>query len=443
MKKDIRGQAGTTAAPDIPEGKNMKKLTELFLVLALILCAAFAAAEPKAIDGVTPREIEVKPAGLNPSAEEMIAMDISPTTGRKLSGIQVPESFAGAAVTGKYTPFMVQISNANNGVGTVAGGLYAPAPVNGSYADVVYEACQRKGGAETRMSMIFSDTIPDYVGFVRSTRATHPRIRQEWNAFFCTSGYTKADVPDEWRSLGVKNPMSKNRNEKDPGVVYVGDAGENKPWKKYVRRLRGIKDANSEVFLLKDLLENVVPKDHVPANHTWKFTDELPTEGDNASIVYVTFGSQYDSDSRLEYDPDDNVYIRYMSVKKSVDMPYRETTLIGAENVDDKLSDGRIARRVAYEDRVPGNTITFSNVIVQGITMKWRGGARPDPVLTGRGNADYFMGGKHIAGVWEREDYDHRTVFYGPDGNEIEMQRGRTLIILMGYNNSGTGVSYE
>ena len=161
MKKDIRGQAGTTAAPDIPEGKNMKKLTGLFMVLALILCAAFAAAEPKAIDGVTPREIEVKPAGLNPSAEEMIAMDISPTTGRKLSGIQVPESFAGAAVTGKYTPFMVQISNANNGVGTVAGGLYAPAPVNGSYADVVYEACQRKGGAETRMSMIFSDTTPD------------------------------------------------------------------------------------------------------------------------------------------------------------------------------------------------------------------------------------------------------------------------------------------
>ena len=75
--------------------------------------------------------------------------------------------------------------------------------------------------------------------------------------------------------------------------------------------------------------------------------------------------------------------------------------------------------------------------------MKWRGGARPDPVLTGTGNADYFMGGKHIAGVWERPDYDSRTVFYGEDGNEIELQRGRTLIILMGYNNSGTDVSYE
>ena len=66
-----------------------------------------------------------------------------------------------------------------------------------------------------------------------------------------------------------------------------------------------------------------------------------------------------------------------------------------------------------------------------------------DPTLTGTGNADYFMGGKHIAGVWERKDYDSRTVFYGEDGNEIELQRGRTLIILMGYNNKKSKVSYE
>ena len=421
----------------------MKKLASIFLALFLILGTTSAMADPKEIDGLTPRNITINPAGLNPSAEEMIAQGISPTTGRKLSSIKCPDTFAGAAVDGQYRPFMVQISNANNGVGTVKGGLYAPAPVNGSYADVVYEACQRQGGAETRMSMIFSDTIPDYVGYIRSTRATHPRIRQEWNAFFCTSGYTKSDVPDEWRKLGVKNPMSKNRTEKDPGIIYVGDAGENKPWKKYVRRVKGIKDVNSEVFLLKDLLDNVVPKDHVPANHTWKFTDDLPAGGDPASIIYVTFGSKYDSDSRLEYDPDENVYIRYVAVQNYVDMPYRETALIGAENVEEKNSDGQLVRRVAYEQRIPGNTITFSNVIVQGIKMKWKGGARPDPVLTGTGNADYFMGGKHIAGVWERKDYDSRTVFYGEDGNEIELQRGRTLIILMGYNNKKSKVSYE
>ena len=81
--------------------------------------------------------------------------------------------------------------------------------------------------------------------------------------------------------------------------------------------------------------------------------------------------------------------------------------------------------------RVLNVDVTFSNVIVQSIDMYWEGGSRPDPELTGTGNADYFMGGKHYAGVWERKDYNERTVFYGEDGNEIKLQPGKTLIIQM------------
>ena len=419
----------------------MKKLMTLILALALAMSANAALAEPKVIDGLTPREIEIHQAGLNPSADEMIAQGISPTTGRELNRIKVPEGFLGTAVTGIYQPIMVQISNHRNGVGKDSdGNPYAFAPVNGSYADVVYEACQINGGKETRMSMIFSDTVPDYVGFLRSTRLTHVRLRQEWDCVFCTSGYSNADVPAEWKAMGVKNPS--NRTAKDPGIVYVGDVGLGKPWKKYVRRLKGIKDANNEVFELAKILENVVPADHVPANHTWKFTDELPEEGDPAGIIYVTFGNQYDTDSRLEYDEFDNVYVRYVAMKNEQDLPYRESVMKNPENVDEK-KNGVLSLKVKLDERVPGNTITFSNVIVQGITMKWKGSTRPDPVLIGTGNADYFIGGRHIAGVWEREDYNSRTVFYGPDGEEIELQRGRTLIILMGYNNKGTQVSYE
>lgn len=421
----------------------MKKLISLMLLAAMVLGAAAATAEPKEIDGLTPREIRINLAGLNPAPEEMIAQGISPTTGRTLSSIACPDGFAGAAITGVYQPIMVQVSNAENGIGhTENGEPYAVAPVNGSCADVIYEACQGKGGTETRMSMIFSDTIPDYAGFVRSTRATHPRIRQEWNCIFCTSGYTSLDVPQEWSKLGVKNPSSRERTAEDPGIVYVGDVGEGKPWKKYVRRLKGIKDANNELFELKQILENVVPADHTPANHTWLFTDERPSGGDPAEIIYVTFGSEYNTDSRLEYDDENNVYIRYVKMRNGEDLPYRESILTGAENVDEKVK-GQLARRVSVRERVPGNLITFSNVIVQGITMNWKGAARPDPVLTGRGNADYFMGGKHIEGVWERTDINSRTVFYGPDGNEIRLQRGRTLIILMGYNNKSSKVRYE
>ena len=419
----------------------MKKLMALIFALVLVMSMNTAMAEQKAIDGLTLRKIEIHKAGLNPSADEMIAQGISPTTGRQLEKVKAPEGFLGAAVTGKYQPMMVQISNSYNGIGRMEdGSLYATAPVNGSYADVVYEACQAMGGGETRMSMIFSDTIPDYAGFLRSTRLTHVRLRQEWNCIFCTSGYSSADVPAEWRAMGVKNPSG--RSAEDPGIVYVGDVGLNKPWKKYVRRLKGIKDANNEVFELAKILENVVPADHVPANHTWKFTDELPEDGDPAEIIYVTFGNRYETDSRLEYDDTDNVYVRYVEMRNERDLPYRESVLLEPENVDEK-KDGELSLRVNLKGRVPGDTITFSNVIIQGVMMHWKGSTRPDPVLTGTGNADYFMGGRHIAGVWEREDYNSRTVFYGPDGEEIELQRGRTLIILMGYNNKSSGVSYE
>ncbi len=420
----------------------MKKLTVLILALILAVNAGAALAEPTVIDGLSPRNIKVHKAGLNPPADEMIAQGISPTTGRKLKEITCPEGFAGAAVTGTYQPIMVQTSNTKNGIGFSDNGkMYAVAPVNGSYADVVYEASQVKGGSETRMSFVYSDTVPDYAGFLRSTRLTHVRLRQEWNCAFCTSGYSTADVPGEWRKMGVLDPT--HASDENPGIVYIGDAGINKPWRKYVRRLKGVKRPNNELFELAKIVNEVIPADHVPANHTWKFTDERPAGGDPAEIVWVTFGSKYDTDSRLEYDEQENAYIRYVAVANHQDMPYRESVLVEPKDVNER-KNGKLSLETRVRERQPGNLITFSNVIVQGINMRWRKGrSRPDPVLTGTGNADYFMGGKHIAGVWERENNDSRTVFYGPDGEEMTLQRGRTLIILMGYNDSGSQVSYE
>ena len=418
----------------------MKKLIILVLTVFLVLNAAAASADPSVIDGLSPRNIQIHKAGLNPSADEMIAQGISPTTGRALEEIKCPDGYAGVAVTKTYQPIMMQVSNSNNGIGvSKTGEQYVNAPVNGSYADVVYESVRRRSSA-TRMSMIFSDTIPDYAGFVRSTRATHARIRQEWDCAFCTSGYSSADVPKEWRTLGVKDPTAGTKE--DPGIIYVGDVGINKPWKKYVRRLKDQAGPDNELFELGGILNEIIPTDHVPANHTWKFTDEKPAGGDDAEIIYVAFGNAFNTDSRLEYDANNNVYIRYVRTENGPDLPYRDSTLKGAKSVDEKVN-GKLTYRVVAEERSTGNLITFSNIIIQGITQKWKGADRPDPVLTGTGNADYFMGGKHLAGVWEREDYNSRTVFYGPDGEEIELQRGRTLIILMGYNDKGCAVSYE
>ena len=432
----------------IERSKHMKKILCFLLTLTLIMGAvsAFAATT---IDGMTKRDITINPAGLNDDAATCVQNGYSPTTGRKLDEIEIPDGFLGLAVTGEYTPFMVQITNADNGIGiTNSGKTYRNAPVNGIYADVVYEAMQKSNGGESRMSMIFSDTIPDYVGFVRSTRSTHPRIRQEWNSFFVTSGYSKADVPAEWTAMGVPSPSSSARTEQDPGIIYVGDYSS-KPWAPYLYRIftqKGVRyaSANTEIFNLTGLLMDVAPKDHVPANHTWLFTDDLPATGDDANIIYVRFGQKNNTDSRLEYNPEANNYIRYVTTEKSGDLPYCTNVLVNPQ-VKKVQGEGKNARSMGLviEDMVPGEPIGFNNVIIQGVNMNWRGSERPDPQLTGTGNADYFMGGKHIAGVWERTDYNSRTVFYDESGNEIKLQRGRTLIILMPYNSDHTSVSYE
>lgn len=419
----------------------MKRALCLVLALMLMLSAASALAERKAIDPNAKRIIKIKTAAPNPTAEEMINQGISPTTGRKLADLSPVDNFSGIVMTGKYRPVMVQVSNASNGFNDkdYDKDLYKCAPVNGQYADVVYECIQASGGGLSRMSMVFADYIPDYVGYVRSTRYTHARLRQEWDCNFLTSGYLPYML-DEWKKFGVPNPMGPKR-ETDPGPVYVGGVDYARPWRKYYFGVKGIADANGKVYQAANLVNDpeCVKPDYKYANHTWLFSEELPEGGDDAGIIYVTLGHENKTNSRLEYDEDTNTYYRYVNVATVGDKEYCSTKFVSAEPSKDKSKKDQL-----IVERTQGEPITFSNIIVQGITMKWKGSEKPDPKLDGKGIADYFMGGKHYEGVWERKDLKKdRTVFYGPDGNEIKLQPGKTLVILMPYNEKYVKLEYE
>ena len=265
----------------------MKKLLSLLLATIIILSAAAALADPVKINGLEKRDIKINEAGLNPSADEMIAQGISPTTGRQLDSIPYVDGFAGTAYKLEYQPIMVQISNAGGGINIDSKGRPATAPVNLHYADVVYEACQANsanGGSLTRFSAVFSDTVPDYVGFVRSTRATHPRLRQEWDCAFVTSGYNTSvdDVKKQWAEFGVSPFQATKEN---PGLVYVQNMTSYTMWTQYMFHATGIGDANDHVYQLANLWLYTIPRSHTPANHTFKFTDEVPEGGDRKSVV--------------------------------------------------------------------------------------------------------------------------------------------------------------
>ena len=418
---------------------NTVKRMICFLVIAVMAMAVVSSlADPVVVDGVSDRNITITKAGDNEVAE-----GVSPTTGRTLSEIEVPEEFLGMAKTGEYMPVTVQITNAESGTGYRA-------PWYASYADVVYESPLERDGV-TRLTMVFNDTLPDWIGCTRSIRIQHVWIREEWNGPFVYWGHQsddskQNDVEAEIVALGHRNPQI-SKDEK-PSLFYDG-VYDQKPWGKYRFRVNGYKEPNNGVFYLKGIMEDIVANEAItPNNHAYLFSDTLPEGGDDASTVYVSFNTKHASadgyyfNSMLQYEPDDGVYYRWIVRDPSNtdnSVLYEE---MAPTNVRKVSSDNGQAVAV---DSNHGNPISFSNVIVQHVQMSWIGGDRrmPHPTVTGSGNADIFVGGKHYSGVWNRDTMQDRTVFYGEDGQEFPMQKGKTLIIMLDSENELRELRYE
>ena len=238
------------------------------LILAMICSASASLADPTVINAAASREVTIHPAG-----ENEVPAGISPTTGLTLAELDAPDGFVGLAVTGRYTPALVQIDN-------FEGGMANRAPWNASYADIVYETPLYKHG-ETRISNLFSDLIPDYVGPVRSARVNHVWIREEWDAAFIFWGgqqYTKTNIYDQFRDLGT--------NKK--GLLFDGTTGA-KAWNKYMDHTEIMARPHNAYAMLASLMTQVYPQDYVAPNHAFRFTDDLPATGDEATTIRVIF----------------------------------------------------------------------------------------------------------------------------------------------------------
>ncbi|MBQ2954083.1 MAG: DUF3048 domain-containing protein [Clostridia bacterium] len=378
----------------------MRKLTAVVLILLLMMTSVQAETmiDPRAERGIVLQEV-----GLNETPE-----GVSPTTGRTLAYLPKFEGFAGLAITGRYLPMLVQIGNDSGGVGDRA-------PWGVTYGDIFYETPLTRNES-TRMTVVFSDLIPDSVGYVRSARVGHVWIREEWDGGFLYYGQQEvegSDVKAEFRKYGAV----------DKGVLFSGTAGGT-AWKHLYtarKRLKSPYNMDANVAAMSEM----VPESHVAPNHAFRFTDVLP-EGDAADYVYVNWGdgaSNYAS--RLVYREEWGGYIRNVGQDRSV----------------------------WYADRdAAEGAIAFANVIVQFTRVAYNHNNKLEPIVyvvgedgaPAEGNADFFMGGVHVSGYWKRDGMSSRTVYYGPDGQEIELQRGRTLIIIFPDDGEdGKSVSYK
>ena len=371
----------------------MKKLMSMLLAMVLLLSLVPTAFADTVIDPNEKRNIALTEVGVNEMQE-----GISPTTGLNLSDLEVVDGFAGQAVTGRYMPMLVQIDNTD-------GGVDVRSPWGASYADIIYETPLYSSG-NTRLSFLFSDLIPDSVGPVRSARLGHVWLREEWDAGFVFYGQ------QEYEETNAKAELSKWKvNGK--GLAFSGIVSETKPWKKYYNRradLASPHDVDANVAAMYGLID----PNFEARNHTFLFTDEIP-QGEPADEVRINTGHPAYS-SALIYDLESNLYYRYMGTGDSL---------------------------VAYVDQDTYEQLGFANVIIQFAEVDWFAKDAPVAYQVGKkyfngkgtyevgGNADFFMGGVRVKGYWQRKDMESRTVFYTEDGQELELQRGKTLIVVV------------
>ena len=432
----------------------MKRLFCVIFAIVLALSSVSALAEYE--NATVINKTEKRNIKIHQATDNEAPLGYSPTTGRNLDELAAQiegEDVLGMAITGFYYPVMVQ----ENGI---CGATGIGAPFYGSYADIYYEIPKSQTG-HTRMCMIFNDYHPRYVGGSRSIRVGYLWIRQEWNAPFLFAGMQTGSPSStfntdcEKEATRLKLPSSySSKVPIEEKVLFNGLDGGGKPWLAGRYRVDSLPSSCSLVWDLIYEVTEVLGKDRKFSNHTFKFTDALPEGGDQANTVYVMFKNNkaasgdednpddiYYFNSLYEYDEDENVYyrsmIRDLKEPKKNTIPFTEQLAMNCETYKkDKL-------QMLKCDRVMGDDITFANVIIQFVDEKWPSGECPYPIMTGQGNAEYFMGGKHLKGVWSRDTYNDRTVFYGEDGEEIELQRGRTMIIVMDYKTETREVRYE
>lgn len=353
----------------------MKKMLTLILALALLVSmvsSAFAQGIQTVLESEPDRKIDLQ--GRQADGTFPVNMDIpgeSPVTGLPWDGY--------------YMPMLVQIDNDN-------GGVDVRAPWGARYADIIYESPLHRNGS-TRISFLFNDYIPDSVGPVRSARVGHVWLWYEWLGGFLFYGGQEAkgsNINEELRNLGY--------NYVKGAPLFSGMVGSGKPWKKYYNRVKGLSSPHN-VDANVAAMQALIPETHQAKHRPYLFTDALPDSGDFATQITVGWKHKNYVCS-FKYDEVANVYYRSVG-----DAPYM--------------------------DKQTGEQISVSNVIIQRINLKYNGGSdKPITENVGQGNADIFIGGRYIPGYWCRSDMEARTIFFDMDGNEIQLQRGRTYIAM-------------
>ncbi len=280
-------------------------------------------------------------------------------------------------------------------------------------AGILYEAME-EGGMSRQMGVIQGWEDMEKIGNIRSGRDYYGYWAMEWDAFFVHWGgpYYLVDLVsrDEFENL-----TGSTVGTADIGAPATGNQAfwRSDPSNPTIHN--GYTDGESLKSTIKKVGYDLEHRDEYYEENHFLFAEETNTLEDapgvfdaekiDLSKVFTT------TRSSLQYDEEKGVYYKY---------------LYGNAQVDE----------------VTGEQLTFTNVIVQNTRWEYR----PDNkylyfyVVDDTMDGYYFTQGKGIHITWEKESDYAPTRYYDDDGNEIEINPGKTYIAIA---QEGRNVIYE
>ena len=245
-------------------------------------------------------------------------------------------------------------------------------------ADIVYEAPVE---GCTRFFCIYNDTIPSKVGPVRSARLYYIRMQQEWDCAYVHFGGPQSGLSNVYLASSAHIKTRIDLIKGSFSAYYWRDQAKKAPH-----------NAFTDVGKCQELMENEAKV------RTFSYNAETKYAGNNVSDVTIPF---YSGSVTYRYDAAKDSFFRYMNNEP-------------------------------FTDAETGTAVEVQNLIVQ-YNKFYHGNEKKGRWLcdlTGSGKADFFIGGKHISGTWERESYNTPTVYKDSNGKEIVLRPGNTWIAM-------------
>ena len=277
---------------------------------------------------------------------------------------------------------------------------------NISNADVLYECMVE--GSMTRLMAVFGDwTNLERVGNVRSCRDYYVYWAFEWDAIYihCGGPFYIEDVISRSDTQNINEAVS-------PSGVFFRTKDRKAPQNLYFDGNDIYDEANRLNYPL------AIREDKVDAAHFQFATESAPNTleqySDSVTAKKIDLTNAYPvTKTWFEYNEEDGLYYRFQGVSNGAHMDAATDTQLAFKNV--------LIQFTYHEVRDAKGYLAFQ--CIDDTRDGW-----------------YFTNGKGIHVDWEKSSDYGTTRYYDDNGNEIQLNTGKTMICIV---QDGKTFSYE